>query len=187
MYDTRAIGFIQAVLVRYVDDAVFICVNPNKLMKKKKNPKVVTVDMYHKYAEIDEMYSSKVREIKLDIPSNLRMLCAILDVKVEKLLTDFMWMLSYSHHNSATPKQRKAANKFFINCKYGQPLYAKNQVKQMFDELKAEREIYETIDGMDHEDKKLFWKNNHMYKQHWFKRWFEKNRQMGDISVLQEY
>src|SRR5690606_7608503 len=156
-------------------------------MKKKKNPKVVTVDMYHKYAEIDEMYSSKVREIKLDIPSNLRMMCAILDIKVEKLLNDFMWMLSYSHHNSATPNQRKTAKKFFITCMYGQPLYTKNQVKQMFDELKAEREIYETIDGMDHEDKKLLWKNNHMYKQHWFKRWFEKNRQMGDISVLQEY
>ncbi len=75
--------------------------------------------MYHKYAEIDEMYGSKVRDLKLDIPSNLRMLCAILHVKVEKLLKDFMWMLSYSHHNSATSKQRKTAKKFILACKYG--------------------------------------------------------------------
>ncbi|MGJ1411526.1 hypothetical protein ACR78Z_17825 [Sphingobacterium thalpophilum] len=156
-------------------------------MKKKKNPKVVTVDMYHKYAEIDEMYSSKVREVNLDIPSNLRMLCAILDIKVEKLLNDFMWMLSYSHHNSATPKQRKIAKKFFLACKYGQPLYTKKQIKQMFDELKADRKIRKTIDGMDHEDMKLFWKSNHMYMQHWFKRWFEKNRHKGDISILEEH
>src|SRR5690606_40307911 len=72
LYDTKAIGFIQTVLVRYVDVVVFICVNQNKFdMKKKKKTKIVTVDMYHKYAEIDEMYSSKVREVNLDIPSNL--------------------------------------------------------------------------------------------------------------------
>jgi len=157
-------------------------------MKKKKKHRVVTVDMYHKYAEIDEMYSSKVKEVKLDIPSNLRMLCAILDVKVEKLLNDFMWMLSYSHHNSATTKQREITKKFFLACKYGQPLYTKRQIKQMFDELKADRKIYETIKGMDHEDMKLFWKNNHMYMQHWFKRWFNKrDRAKGDISTLNEY
>lgn len=165
----------------------FECITKIRLGMKKKKAKIITVDMYHKYAEIDEMYSSKVREVKLDIPSNLRMLCAILDVEVENLLNDFMWMLSYSHHNSATIKQRKTAKKFFLACKYGQPLYTKNQIKKMFDELKAERKIYETIDGMDHEDKKLFWKNNHMYMQHWFKRWFEKNRRPGNISELEKY
>ncbi|MFD1630572.1 hypothetical protein [Pseudopedobacter beijingensis] len=156
-------------------------------MKKKQKARMVTVDMYHKYAEIDEMYSSKVKAVKLNIPSNLRMLCAILDVKVETLLNDFMWMLSYSHHHSASGKQRKAAKKFFLSCKYGQPLYTKKQIGQMFDELKAEQKIYETIEGMDQEDKKLFWKSNHMYMQHWFKRWFEKNRHQEDLSVLKEY
>ena len=156
-------------------------------MKKQKKDKNITVDMYDKYEEIDDMYSTKVRKVKLHIPSNLRLLCAILDVKVEKLLSDFMWMLSYSHHNSASNKQRKMANKFFLACKYGQPLYAKKQIKQMFDELKAERKIYETTDGMDYEDNKFFWKSNHMYTQYWFKRWFEKNRHKGDISILEEH
>ncbi len=109
------LGILQVVLVRYVDRDVFICANQNRLdMKKKGKSKVVTVDMYHKYAEIDEMYGSKVRDLKLDIPSNLRMLCAILHVKVEKLLNDFMWMLSYSHHNSATAKQRRLLINFFL-------------------------------------------------------------------------
>lgn len=183
------LGVLQVVLVRYMIGDLFICANQNRLdMKKKGKNKVVTVDMYHKYAEIDEMYGSKERVVKVDIPSNLRMLCAILDVKVEKLLNDFMWMLSYSHHNSATPKQRKTAKKFILACKYGQPMYTKKQIKQMFDELKADREIYETTEGMDHEDLKLFWTNNHMYKQHWFKRWFEKiDRAKGDISILNEH
>src|SRR5690606_20855929 len=131
--------------------------------------------------------SSKVRKIKLPIPSNLRMLCAILDVNVKTLLVDFMWILSYDHHNSATTKQRKAANKFFMACKYGQPLYSKKHINQMFDELKTDRKIGETLDGMDCQDMELFWKNNHMYTQHWFKRWFEKNRRKGDISILNEH
>lgn len=156
-------------------------------MKQKKKDRVISVNMYQKYAEIDPMYSSKVRKIKLPIPSNLRMLCAILDVKVERLLNDFMWMLSYSDHDSATTKQRELAKKFFLVCKYGQPLYVKKQVTQMFDELEATLQINETKDGMDCQDMELFWKNNHMYTQHWFKRWFEKNRRKGDISILNEH
>lgn len=154
-------------------------------MGKKK--KIVDVDTYHKYADVDEIYSSKNREMKLFVPSNLRMLCAILDVKVEKLLNDFMWMLSYSHHISASETQRKIGMNFFLSSKYGQPLYSKKQIKQMFHELKAERKIHETIDGMDHEDMNLFWKSKNMYTQHWFKRWFEKNRRNVDISVLNDY
>lgn len=165
----------------------FDCIPKLRKDMRRKKAKIITVDRYHKYADIDEMYSSKVREVRLMIPSNLRMLCAILDVEVENLLSDFMWMLSYSHHNSATLKQRKAAKKFFMACRYGQPLYSKKQIKTMFDELKAERKIYETIEGMEQEDKNLFWKNNHMYMQHWFKRWFERNRRPGNISELERY
>lgn len=154
-------------------------------MGKKK--KIVDVDIYQKYADVDEIYSSKNREMKLFVPSNLRMLCAILDVKVEKLLNDFMWMLSYSHHSSASETQRKIGMNFFLSGKYGQPLYFKKQIKQMFHKLKAERKIHETIDSMDHEDMNLFLKNKNMYTQHWFKRWFEKNRRNVDISVLNDY
>lgn len=153
----------------------------------KKKEKIVQVDMYHKYADIDEMYSSKNREMKLSVPSNLRMLCAILDVKVDDVLEDFMWMLSYSYHRSASDAQRKTGMNFFLANKYGRPLYSKKQIKQMFHELKTELKIYETIDGMNHEDKDLFWKSNHMYMQHWFKRWFEKNRHKDDISILNDY
>lgn len=157
-------------------------------MKKKMKDRVVEVDMYHRYEDIDELYSTKVREVKLDIPSNFRMLCAIFDVKVERILNDFMWMLSYSYHRSATTKQRKAAQKFFIACAYGEPKYTQEQIRQMFDELYCERKIYDTIDDMDHDDKRLFWKNNHMYMQYWYSRWFNKiDRAKGDISLINEY
>lgn len=57
----------------------------------------------------------------------------------------------------------------------------------MFSELKAIRKIYDTTDAMEGDDMELFWKNNHMYTEYWFKRWFEKNRRQDDISVLEKY
>lgn len=154
---------------------------------KKRKPKIKTVDNYEKYADIGEMYTSRWKKVDLSVPSNFRMLCAILDVRLEDVLRNFMWMVSYSALKHATDKQRSAARKFFLLCKFGRPQYSKKQVNQMFSELKAIRKIYDTTDGMDKSDKELFWKNNHMYTEYWFKRWFEKNRRRDDISVLEKY
>ncbi|SJN22962.1 hypothetical protein FM107_03645 [Sphingobacterium sp. JB170] len=40
---------------------------------------------------------------------------------------------------------------------------------------------------MEPDDTRLFWKNNHMYVEHWFKRWFEKNKRTDDVTVLEKY
>jgi hypothetical protein len=154
---------------------------------KKQKAKVRTVDKYEKYAEIGEMYSSKWKKVNLFIPSNFRMLCAILGVMPKDILCDFMRMVSYAPSDRATEKQRKAAKKFFLTCRFGQPAYPEKDINTMFKELKAVRTIYSTTENMDWDDKELFWKNNHMYTEYWFKRWFEKNRRQDDISVLEKY
>ena len=91
---------------------------------KKQKTKVRTVDKYEKYTEIGEMYSSKWKKVDLLIPSKFRMLCAILGVKLEDVLRNFMWMVSYSVLRHATEKQRSAARKFFLSCKFGRPQFA---------------------------------------------------------------
>ena len=154
---------------------------------KKDKPTVKLVDKYEKYSEIDEVYSSKRRELELSVPGNFRMLCAILSIKPEDVLCDFMRMVSYSFSDRATEKQRKAARKFFLACGFGQPDYSTKDIEKMFGELKAVQTIYHTTDDMDRDDKELFWKNQHMYIQYWFKHWFEKNRRQDDISVLHKY
>lgn len=158
-----------------------------KKEKKKNKRKVVEVDIYGYYSEIDEMYSSLDRTYVLNVPANFRMLCAILGIKVEKILIDFMWLVSYANHNDASTEKRNAARIFFMSCGYGQPDYSEEQINQMFDELEAERLIYETINKMERKDLELFWRNNHMYMQYWFKRWFEKKCRKEDISILNEY
>lgn len=133
------------------------------------------------------MIGAKGVVLNLRTPSNLRMLCAILGVRVDEILEDFMWLVSYSAHDSADRKKRNAARKFFMVCGYGQPRYSEREINQMFDELKENRKLYETIDGMERDDRELFLRNRNMYVQYWFKRWFEKNNRKEDITVLDNY
>jgi len=150
---------------------------------KKKYKK----DRYAKYDDIHEMYSTKIREMKLRVPSNFRMLCALLKIEPAKILEDFMWMLSYSSANDATEKKRRAAKDFFFKCGYGRATHSKEDIRQMFAELKARKRLYDTAKGMSNDDMHLYWKSEHMYMQHWFRRWFYKTRTNEDISILEKY
>ena len=154
---------------------------------KKQKTKARVVGEYEQYAEIGELHATKWRKLDLMIPSNFRALCAILGVKVEDILYDFMWILSYSAVEKATPRQQAALREFFLLRQYGQPGYSKKQINKMFEELKAIRKIYDTTDGMKDSDRELFWKNYHMYGQYWYKRWFEKNSRKEEPSVLEKY
>lgn len=145
------------------------------------------VSEYEQYSEIDELHATKWKKLDLMVPANFRLLCAILDVKVEDVLHDFMWMLSYSSLKEATPRQRTAARKFFLLCGYGKANYSEKQVSKMFKELESIRRLCDTIDGMEAKDMELFWKNQHMYLQYWFKRWFKKNSRPDELTVLQKY
>lgn len=153
----------------------------------KLKSEVISMDNYGNYAEINEMYASRWRELDLLIPGNFRMICAILNVKPERILIDFMWKLSCSAIDGATKKQRKAAQKFMLLSSFGDPFYSKNDLKKMFSELKAIRELSDTTGSMEEDNKELFWKNNHMYTEFWFKHWFEKNTRQDDLTVLGKF
>jgi len=98
-----------------------------------------------------------------------------------------MDMLSYAVKKNATEKQRNAARKFFLRMNYGEGGYKKTQVNQMLDDLKANRTIVNSIHGMNQENLELFWKNDNMYREFWFKQWFNQNSRKEDRSILAEY
>lgn len=138
------------------------------------------------YKEINEMFSTKSLKANLMVPSNLRVLCAILEVKPEKILHDFMWTLSVSYGES-TPEQRAKALEYFLQCGYGQELYTKDDILQMFKELEAKRLLMVADRGPGNK----FWERHirwtHMYIEYWFEKWFYKVRKKGNLSVLKEY
>jgi hypothetical protein len=161
-----------------------------KAMKQKsvnkKQSTSRTVGEYQQYEEIGEDYSTKHQNVGLLVPSNFRMLCTILDVKIVTVLNDFMWMLSYSSIKNASWKKSDAARDFFLQCGYGKPQYTKKQINALFNELAAIRKIYDTTENMELDDMKLFWKCNHMYTEYWFKRWYDQNRRPDGLSALKE-
>lgn len=154
---------------------------------KKQRPKIKTVDRYERYSETEELYSSKRRNLTLLVPSNFRMLCAILEIKPEEVLHDFMWLVSYSYSEPANEKQRKAAKKFFLEGRFGQQACSQKEINRMFKELKALRTICDTTESIDVDDRELHWQGHHMHAQHWFKRWFGKIRHSEDVSLLAGY
>ena len=153
---------------------------------KKQHPKRLRVGEYQRYKEIGEHYSTKHQKVELLVPSNFRLLCVILDVKIEVVLRDFMWMLSYSSIKNASRKKRDAARKFFLCCGYGKPRYTGKQINTMLDELEALRKIYDTTESMERDDLELFWKNSHMYTEFWFKRWYGRDSRPDALAALKE-
>lgn len=138
------------------------------------------------YKEINPLYGSRKKEVSLLIPSNLRMLCAMLDVKPEKLLHDFMWTVSESHHKCTEPQRIKAKD-YFLECGYGQELYPKEDILQMFKELEAIRSLWIEI---THNNRKAFDQHirwQHMYIEYWFEKWFNKVRRKEGVEILDEY
>lgn len=130
--------------------------NQKRQDMEKRGTNIKVVDKYEKYADIAELYSSKRRNVELLIPSNFRMLCAIIGIRPEAILHDFMWMVSYSSLGHAEEKQRKAAKRFFLACRFGQPRYSRKEIKTMFRELKAVRTVYDTTQDMGRNDRELF-------------------------------
>lgn len=144
--------------------------------KDKKDP----------YKEIDERYGTQCRDFRLNVPSNLRMLCALLEVKPETLLRDFMWTVSYSY-GKATNEQRTSAVDYFLKCGYGENLYKKKDIQIMFQELKAKKLLMINDENAkrDHRERHFRW--SHMYAQYWFRKWFYKVRRKAKLSVLKDY
>ena len=140
------------------------------------------------YEEIHTDYSTKQREFKLLVPSNFRMLCALLETEPEKILTDFLWFVSHDN-TEASGKQRSAAVEYFIINGYGQKIYDEKDIREMFKELEAIRCLSPEIN-----DKDISWDQltrhyswNHMYIQYWFKKWFYKVRRKGKLSDIKNY
>ena len=138
------------------------------------------------YEEIHADYSTKQREFKLLIPSNIRMLCALFETEPEKILTDFLWDVSYSF-SQTSDEQRSAAVKYFILSGYGQKIYDEKDIREIFRDLKAIRCLTpdDTEMSTDQFTHHYSWRN--MYVQYWFKKRFYKVRRIGKLSDIKNY
>ena len=74
------------------------------------------------------------KKITLSIPSQLSLLCELLETTPEEILQAFINDLSLEV-NSSGSDEREMATSYFIRCGYGMHRYEHEQVEQMFDGL----------------------------------------------------
>lgn len=154
-------------------------------MKKKQKKSMVT--LFNKYEDVADRYSTKVIKTNLSFPANFRMLCALVEVEPAKVLTDFMWIMSSSYFNEPAILKREAAKDYFIKCRYGESKYSGDDVKKMLMELEAFRVVDETMDGCNSNKSRLFYCVKNFHLPHWFKKWFNKAKQTGNFSLIDQY
>lgn len=152
-------------------------------MKKK----IIRVDRFSHYTDIEERYSSKTRKIEITVPLNMRMLCAIFNINIEQVLSDYMTLLSCSYCKDGKNKQYLFAKKFFISRHYNKGLYTKLQVNNMFAQLKYMKINLDIYNLINNKDTELFWQNQHMCSQHWFRYWYQLNKRDTDVSSLDNF
>jgi hypothetical protein len=93
------------------------------------------------------------------------MLCELMDVSAEKILTDFINTVSMDREG-LDEDQKSLLSLYFLNCKYGQERYHEDSITQMLHELQCVSEFYpEEYNEREQEE----WKR--MYYKYWFKRW----------------
>ncbi|WP_256009590.1 hypothetical protein [Desertivirga xinjiangensis] len=134
-------------------------------MKKHKN-------RFKQYEEISDEFSSEWRKLDLLVPSNLKMLCRLLDLKLETLLKDFMWRLSYMVA-SGTDEQCQAARDYFLSCGYGKNFYSEKQLQQIFRELDAKKQFWPDVDDevITPVQEELHYLWSHMHMEYWLEKW----------------
>ena len=150
-------------------------------MSKHKN-------RFSRYEDIHEDFSTTTRELKLMVPSNFRMLCALFETSPSRILSDFMWTLS-SMPDSGTDEQRKAALEYFMHRGYAQKYYPEEEVQLIFRELEAKRILWPGIHDnvITPEQRQLHCMWSNMFMQYWFEKWYGRYRKRGEEKPMKKY
>ena len=140
------------------------------------------------YEEIHEDYTTQQKNCNLSIPANFRMLCALFETSPEKILSDFMWNVSFMV-SKGTDETRNAALKYFLVCGYGQNIYSEQEIRQIFQELDAKRLLWPDRDEkmISKKQRELHYMWSNMYVQFWFEKWYRKNRREKEENPLLKY
>ena len=153
---------------------------------KKEKPKKSSAQEPNRYQEISPLYSSKVRSCQLRIPSQFRLLCALLETPPEHMLEDFMNNAGFTSSGLGNGARLKA-QEYLMQCGYGSGLYTAEQLALIFKEMEAQRCLWPEQKSMDMErfDMHATW--HHMYMEYWFEKWYWKVRCEGEEGVLADY
>lgn len=122
---------------------------------------------------------SQVQEVRLRIPTDVVMLCKLVDAHPEDLLQCFMNCLALERNKKNPEAAKHASVDFFIRYGFGAEYYTEDELRQMFAELRRVNELWlddlMTTKFIDHHAN---WRKK--YYKRWFKKWYWKIRRRKD-------
>jgi hypothetical protein len=115
---------------------------------------------------------------QLTIPTQLLMMCRLLEITPRQLIIDFMDVLSCgSWKREGRQKCRETLIEYFIEQGYGRHIYTSADIKTMFGELDAIGSLFPKEAEPVFTELHAAWREN--YHAYWFKKWYEKfNREL---------
>lgn len=77
------------------------------------------------------------KKIRLRIPKQMQLLCAMLEIEPETALQNFADDLSIASEGMSNEDRRKKATAYLTHCTMDNEMYKQHQLKIFFDELNA--------------------------------------------------
>jgi hypothetical protein len=140
-------------------------VSPKNKPRKKSKPDLKwQTDDYERHAEF-----------RFTLPYQFLLLCKLMDITPEQVLTDFMDNLSCgSWKREGRDKAKEKLIEYFIEHGYGQQHYTVEDIREMFREMNALGLLWPNDAKMKLIDLYAKWREE--YQTYWFKKWFRKPR-----------
>lgn len=113
-------------------------------------------------------------DLRLVMPCQFRMLCALTNVSPKKILHDFMNTLAMESFGLGKVKQ-EILIEYFLQCGYIQEHYTPENIRTIFSELNAVALLWPDKAGTKIINRHAKWRK--MYHKYWFKKWRWKNRE----------
>lgn len=114
-------------------------------------------------------------DFRFTLPYQFLLLCKLMDVTPDQLLTDFMDNLSCgSWKREGRDKAKEKLVEYFIEHGYGQDLYSAEDIRAIFKEMDAVGLVWPDNAKMGMIDMYSAWRKKH--HSYWFKKWFRKPR-----------
>jgi hypothetical protein len=118
---------------------------------------------------------ARFAEYKFALPYPFLLLCKLMNITPDQLLTDFMHNLSCGSWKREGRDMAKARLiEYFIEHKYGQAFYSETDIREIFKEMDAIGLLWPEQAKMKMMDLHAAWRDK--YHTYWFKKWYRKPR-----------
>ncbi len=118
---------------------------------------------------------SQSLELRLRIPCDVVMLCKLMNLSVDNLLSGFLSCLAVESFDKNPEIAKKDCIDFFIHYGFGKGYYSEEDIRMMFTELAKVNDLFPKEEtSIEFLDVHSHWREK--YYEYWFNKWYWKIR-----------